>query len=286
MRFLSYADGHGEGLAVRSDQGGWVGLDRSAPEFPGWLEEILAKGGDALAEAGRAILANGKPIDPDAVEVLPPLRWPGKILCVGLNYAEHTKEGNREQPEHPTIFVRFPTTFVGHGAPLVRPTVSEQFDYEGELVCVIGKGGRNIAKANALEHVAGWSIFNDATIRNYQRRTPQWTMGKNFDGSGGFGPVFVTADELPPAGKGLHLETRLNGQIVQSATTADMIFDVPTLIADIAEVMTLHPGDMIVTGTPSGVGFARTPPLWLKAGDVVEVEIEGLGVLRNPVIDA
>jgi acylpyruvate hydrolase len=167
----------------------------------------------------------------------------------------------------------------------VRPRVSDKFDYEGELVVVIGRGGRAISKDAALSHVIGYSIFNDASVRDYQMKSTQWTMGKNFDGTGAFGPHLVTADELPAGGAGLRLQTRLNGKVVQDASTAELIFDVKTLISLLSEAFTLESGDIIVSGTPSGVGFARKPPLWMKAGDVCEVEIEGVGTLVNPVAD-
>jgi len=174
---------------------------------------------------------------------------------------------------------------VGHGHALVKPRVSDQFDYEGEMVAVIGVGGRHISKDHALDHVLGYSICNEGSIRDYQFKSAQWTVGKNFDQSGSLGPVFVTADELPRGAKGLHLETRLNGQVLQSATTADMLFDIPTLIHIISEAITLEPGDILITGTPAGVGFARKPPIFMKAGDVCEVEIEGIGLLSNPIVN-
>ncbi len=216
---------------------------------------------------------------------LPPIPNPEKIICVGLNYLDHTAESGFVQPDYPTLFTRVNSSLVGDGAPIIRPNVSEQLDYEGELVAVIGRGGRHIKKADALDHVAGYSIFNDASIRDYQFKTPQWTVGKNFDGTGAFGPVFVTADELPDGCKGLKLETRLNGMIVQSAPIASMVFDVASQIEIISAAITLAPGDLLVTGTPSGVGLARKPPLWMKPGDICEVEIEGIGVLRNPIRD-
>ena len=174
---------------------------------------------------------------------------------------------------------------VGQGAPVVRPKVSDKFDYEGELVAVIGEGGRHISKDKALDHVAGYSIFNDVSVRDYQFKSPQWTVGKNFDGTGPFGPVFVTADELPAGARGLRIQTRLNGQIMQDANTNDMVFDLETLIATISEAITLESGDVLVTGTPSGVGQSRKPPVFMKAGDRIEVEIEKIGVLSNPVVD-
>ena len=188
-------------------------------------------------------------------------------------------------PDYPTLFARFPSSLIAHDKPIVRPRVSDKLDYEGELVAVIGKGGRYIPRAAALSHVCGYSIFNDGSIRDFQLRTPQWTVGKNFDNTGPFGPIFVSADELPPGAHGLKIETRLNGRVMQSATTADLIFDVATLVALISEAMTLEPGDLIITGTPAGVGAARKPPVFMKAGDICEVEIEGIGILRNPIAD-
>jgi acylpyruvate hydrolase len=172
-----------------------------------------------------------------------------------------------------------------NGAPIVRPRASSQLDFEGELVAIIGKPGRNIAAADALDHVIGYSIFNDASIRDYQFKSPQWTVGKNFDDTGAFGPCLVTADELPPGGRGLRLQTRLNGKVVQDASTEDMVFDVASLIAIISEAMTLQSGDIIVTGTPSGVGLSRKPPLFMRAGDLIEVEIEKIGILSNPIVE-
>ena len=168
---------------------------------------------------------------------------------------------------------------------LFRSKVSTQLDYEGELVAIIGKAGRYIAKDRALEHVAGYSICNDASIRDYQFKSAQWTIGKNFDNTGPFGPVFVTSDELPPGASGLRIQTRLNGVVVQDASTASLIFDVATLVSQLSEAVCLQPGDVIVTGTPSGVGLARKPPLWMKHGDICEVEIERIGILRSPVVD-
>jgi 2-keto-4-pentenoate hydratase/2-oxohepta-3-ene-1,7-dioic acid hydratase in catechol pathway len=207
------------------------------------------------------------------------------VICVGLNYRDHSAESGFKQPDYPTLFSRFNSSLIAHGAPIVRPLVSTQLDYEGELVAVIGKGGRHIPRESALDHVIGYSIFNDASIRDYQFKSPQWTVGKNFDDTGAFGPALVTTDELPPGAADLKLQTRLNGVVVQEASTTDMVFDVATLIAIISEAITLRAGDVIVTGTPSGVGLGRKPPLFMKAGDVVEVEIEKIGVLSNPIVD-
>ncbi len=284
MQFLSFRNGGRNGLAVRENGAGFFGLLEGDPNYPGSLDRLVARPASDRYAAGRALLA-GAEIDPASVEVLPPLSSPGKIICIGLNYRAHAVESGMQLPEYPTLFARFPSSLVGGGAPIVRPAESDKLDYEGELVAVIGKAGRRIAEADALDHVVGYSIFNDGSIRDFQLRTPQWTMGKNFDGTGAFGPTLVTADELPPGARGLHLETRLNGQVMQSTSTDDLIFDVASLVSLISVGITLLPGDLIVTGTPSGVGGARKPPVYMKAGDVCEVEIERLGILRNPVLD-
>lgn len=221
-----------------------------------------------------------------AVKVEPPLRRAPKIICVGLNYVDHTAEAGFTQPEYPTLFARFSSSLTGPYDRLALSPLSAEFDFEGELAVVIGQGGRNIAKADALNHVIGYSVFNDASYRNYQFKSPQWTAGKNFDETGVFGPYLVTADELPAGCKGLVLETRLNGQSVQRAPIDDMVFDVATLIHILSEFMTLEANDIIVSGTPSGVGMARSPKLWMKEGDVVEVEINGVGLIRNTVLAA
>ena len=285
MRFAVFRREGRRGLAAAPvEDGRFRALMENDPGYPGDLDALVSRGAEALAEAGRALL-QGDALDLHAAELLPPLANPPKIVCVGLNYADHSAEIGFAVPTHPTIFTRFASSLIGHGAPIVRPVVSDQLDYEGELVAVIGRGGRHIPKARALDHVAGYSIFNDASVRDYQLRTPQWTVGKNFDGTGAFGPVLVTAEELPPGARGLRITTRLNGQVVQNASTDDLIFDVATLVSELSEAITWEPGDIIVTGTPSGVGLARKPPLWMKPGDVCEVEVERIGVLRNPIVD-
>ncbi len=281
MRFLSFEQEGREGLAVQVD-GNFRGLRVGDAGYPGQLPSLLAAGGTALIDAA-GVLARGPAIDLAKVRHLPPFAEAGKYVCVGLNYRAHTAEGPYEQPDYPTLFARFSSSLIGHGAPLLRPRQSEQFDYEGELVAVIGKAARDVDATQALDHVAGYSVFNDGSVRDYQRRTPQWTAGKNFDGTGAFGPHFVTADELPPGCKGLRLQTRLNGTTVQSAMIDDMVFPVAELVSILSRFMTLRPGDVIVTGTPAGVGHARRPQLWMKAGDTCEVEIDGVGLLSNPV---
>ncbi|MEG8244390.1 fumarylacetoacetate hydrolase family protein [Pseudomonas paracarnis] len=283
MRFVHFLEGSTTGLAIEK-AGALRGLTEQESGYPGALESLLKAGPNALQAAHRR-LSDARLLDPSKLRYLPPLERPGKIVCVGLNYADHTKESPYEQPTYPTFFPRFSTSLVGHGEPILRPRVSEQLDYEGELAVVIGTGGRHIARAQALEHVAGYAIFNEASVRDYQFKSPQWTIGKNFDATGAFGPTFVSADELPAGAVGLNLVTRLNGTVVQQGNTADMIFGVAELIAVLSEAVTLEPGDVIVTGTPAGIGWARRPPLFMKPGDLCTVEIEGLGTLSNLIAD-
>lgn len=228
-------------------------------------------------------LVTGAAVVPlEKVTWLPVIPEPEKILCVGLNYEMHRKETGRSEVVHPTIFARFANSQVGHMAPMVRPRVSSQFDFEGELAIVISKGGRYIARERAFDHVAGYACYNDGSIRDYQYHTHQFTPGKNFPGTGAFGPWMVTADEVGDLA-GLTISTRLNGEIVQQAKLGEMIFDVPTIIEYCSTFTNLEPGDVIATGTPGGVGAKRNPPLWMKPGDVVEVEIDRVGILRNTI---
>ena len=286
MKFLNFRQGGQRGLAILDGQG-FRGLMTTDAGFPGTLHSLLEKlekGPQALSQAADA-LRKGPAIDLATITYLPPIENPGRIWCIGLNYADHSAESGFAVPTYPAIFSRFSSSMIGHNAPIVRPRVSTHLDYEGELVAIIGKAGRYIARDKALEHVAGYSICNDASIRDYQMKSAQWTIGKNFDDTGPFGPVFVTSDELPPGATGLKIQTRLNGVVVQDASTASLIFDVATLVSQLSEAVNLQPGDVIVTGTPSGVGLARKPPLWMKHGDVCEVEIEGIGILRSPIVD-
>jgi acylpyruvate hydrolase len=249
------------------------------------LRHALAAGTDVVA-AGKAALASTAPRHAlSSLKLAPLVPEPGKIICLGLNYYDHAKEGGREKPDYPWFFYRGKSSLVAHGQPGLLPKVSSKFDYEAEMAVVIGKTvPRHTKRADALPYVFGYSCFNDMSVRDYQKRTAQWTIGKNFDATGGFGPVLVTADELTPGAKGLRIQSRLNGQVMQSADTSDMIFAVDETIELLAECMTLEPGDVIVMGTPAGVGQARTPPVWMKAGDVIEIEIEKIGVLRNPIV--
>jgi acylpyruvate hydrolase len=261
-----------------------IDLNQAQPQVPASLREALSQGAD-LSAASASALASDAPRLPMAGLTLAPLvPEPGKIICLGLNYFDHAKEGGREKPEYPWFFFRGATSLIAHGEAGIAPQVSLKFDYEAELALVIGQRvPRHVRQEDAPSYVFGYTCFNDMSVRDYQKRTPQWTIGKNFDGTGGFGPVLVTADELPPAATGLKIEGRLNGQVMQSANTTDMIWGVAETIALLSDVLTLEPGDVIVMGTPAGVGQARTPPVWMKAGDRFEVEIEGIGTLVNPI---
>jgi acylpyruvate hydrolase len=215
-----------------------------------------------------------------------PVAKPGKVICLGLNYLEHVKEGSQRDniPKFPTIFMRGNTSLVAHGEPIIRPKASETLDYEAELIFVVGKRAKHLTVDNAYTCIAGYSCGNEGSVREYQRKTTQWDMGKNFDRTGGFGPWMVTADEIPPGGKGLKIQSRLNGQVMQSDNTGNMMFPVAETIAYITQGLTLEPGDIVFTGTPSGVGHARKPnPIWMKPGDTCEIDIEGIGVLVNPI---
>lgn len=280
MRLAKVAKNGQTGLAV--DTGAGVkALFGDAALYD--LDALIAQGGDALTQAGDAVVANGDNVAIDSLTFLPPLIKAPKILCLGLNYKDHAAEGGFQVPEFPTVFGRFNSSLIGHGAPIIKPPCSDQLDYEAEMVAVVGKGGKDIAKKDALSHIVAYSVFNDGSIRDYQLKTPQWTVGKNFDDTGAFGPWLVTADELPAGGAGLKIETRLNGKTVQSANTSDMVFDVVDTVALLSTCFTLEAGDVLVMGTPSGIGLARKPPLFMKDGDVCEVEIEKIGLLVNPI---
>jgi 2-keto-4-pentenoate hydratase/2-oxohepta-3-ene-1,7-dioic acid hydratase in catechol pathway len=287
MRLVTFVESGRARVGVLDDEH-VVDVGAADPGLPPTLSGLLHAGPEALervAAAGRAGPATARhPLE--AISLRPPIEDAGKILCLGLNYAEHAAEsGHGPPPAHPTVFMRSRTSLVGHDHPVVRPRLSEQLDFEGELAVIIGRRGRHVPEAAALDHVAGYAPFNDGSVRDVQYWTSQWTLGKNFDATGGFGPALVTADELPPGATGLRLMTRLNGRVVQDGNTGDMIFPVARIVALLSGICTLEPGDVIATGTPAGVGKARTPPFWLKPGDVVEVEIEGAGLLRNPVVD-
>ncbi|MCC1494317.1 fumarylacetoacetate hydrolase family protein [Cognatishimia sp. F0-27] len=228
--------------------------------------------------------AHGEPVA--GITPALPVAEPGTIICMGLNYTDHIKEGGYDIPEYPALFMRGRNSIMAAGQPMVRPSCSETLDYEAELMLIVGTGGRHIAKENALEHVFGYTVFNDGSVREYQRKTHQWTPGKNFDDTGAIGPFTVTPDEVPAGASGLKIESRVGDEILQSSNTANMIWDVATVIATVSEYTTLEPGDLIAMGTPPGVGHAKKPnPRWLRPGETVEIEIEGIGICASPVID-
>ena len=264
-----------------------VDLSKAAPDLPRDLTALIRAGKDAFAAAEHA--AKSAPASARAplanVKFLPPVTHPGKIICLGLNYVDHAAEGGHAKPSYPSFFTRVTTSLTGHREPIVRPSCSTQLDYEAELAVVVGRSARHVKEADALAIVAGYSCFNDGSIRDYQRKTGQWTIGKNFDRTGGFGPWMVTPEEVPAGAVGLSIQSRLNGQVMQNANTRDMLFPVAETIALLTECLTLEPGDVIVMGTPAGVGYARKPPVWMKQGDTIEIEIEGIGVLSNPIRD-
>ncbi|MBU2866987.1 fumarylacetoacetate hydrolase family protein [Pacificibacter marinus] len=215
-----------------------------------------------------------------------PVAKPGTIICLGLNYTDHIKEGGYEIPDYPALFMRSKNSIMAAGAPLVRPTCSDKLDYEAELMIIVGKGGRHISEADALDHVFGYTVFNDGSVRDYQRKTHQWTPGKNFDNTGAIGPIVVTPDEVPAGASGLKIESRVGSEILQSSNTGNMIWSVAQTIATISEYTTLEAGDLIAMGTPPGVGHAKKPnPRWLKPGEIVDIEIEGIGICSNPIVD-
>jgi acylpyruvate hydrolase len=279
---------HGGAARLGIVEGGHV-IDVAAvdPTAPTTILAVVQAGAGALSKlkdvATRATDKARRPVG--SVTAALPIAAPPKFICVGLNYLEHAKEGGHPPPTYPSFFARFDSSLVAHGAPVIRPKASIQLDYECELTIVIGKGGRNISEAHALDHVFGYTIFNDVSVRDFQRKTTQWLAGKNFDGTGPLGPFVVTADALPPGATPLQIATRVNGATMQNSNTSDMIFSVARTVALLSEIMTLEPGDLIATGTPQGVAHARKPPAWMKAGDTVEIEVEGIGVLSNPVVD-
>jgi acylpyruvate hydrolase len=264
-----------------------IDLAEAAPDLPRDLAGLIRAGAAGFAAAAQvartARPSNRRPIA--GLRFLPPIAHPGKIICLGLNYADHAKEGGHAKPEYPSFFMRCATSLVAHGEAMLCPQASIQLDYEAELVAVVGRTARHVAKDKAFDYIAGYSCFNDGSVRDYQRKTSQWTIGKNFDKTGGFGPWFVTADELPPGAAGLTIESRLNGHVMQHANTRDMIVPVAETIALLTECLTLEPGDLLVMGTPAGVGHARKPPVWMKVGDTIEIEIEKIGILSNPIKD-
>jgi acylpyruvate hydrolase len=282
LRFLSFATAAGQRIGIRRGAG-IVDLTGQLPKDLASLAAIAASGKMGLA-AAKAVADRLTTVLPlDQIEWRPPLSPDSKVIGIGLNYRDHAVETGLAIPTEPVVFLRVSQSLTAHQSPIQSSRMSGQLDFEGELAVVIGKRARHVERSRALEHVFGYTAANDGSVRDFQLRTPQWTLGKNFDLSGAIGPEVVTADELPLGATGLAIRTRLNGQTVQSSNTRELIFDVSDLIARLSAVMTLNPGDVILTGTPGGVGGLRTPPLWMKPGDVCEVEIEKIGVLKNTV---
>jgi 2-keto-4-pentenoate hydratase/2-oxohepta-3-ene-1,7-dioic acid hydratase in catechol pathway len=239
-----------------------------------------------LIESVSGQIADAPKVDVASITPALPVAAPGTIICLGLNYTDHIKEGGYDIPDYPALFMRGKNSIMAAGAPLVRPTCSDKLDYEAELMLIVGKGGRHISEADALDHVFGYTVFNDGSVRDYQRKTHQWTPGKNFDDTGAIGPFVVTPDEVPPGASGLKIESRVGTEILQSSNTANMIWSVAQTIATISEYTTLEPGDLIAMGTPPGVGHAKKPnPRWLVPGEVVDIEIEGIGICSSPIVD-
>lgn len=273
MRLVAYRAGDETRLGIRTEDG-----LREAGAFPR-SEAAFSALADAVAagrlRAGAAVTSAWSP----ALPLLPGAR----IVCLGLNYAEHAKEGGRDVPDYPGLFLRVDTSLVPNGEDVPMPAISDRMDYEAELLVVIGRGGRAIAEERALEHVLGYGVFNDISMRDYQRKGAQWTPGKNFDRTGVTGEEIVTPDELPAGADGLRIRSILNGAVMQDANTSMMIFPVARAIAIVSAFMTLKPGDLIATGTPSGVGYARTPPIWMRPGDEIVVEIERVGRISSRI---
>jgi 2-keto-4-pentenoate hydratase/2-oxohepta-3-ene-1,7-dioic acid hydratase in catechol pathway len=288
MRIVGFTAGGKQRLGVIEDDE-VIDLQAIDPYLPSNLADVLAKSNGDLKNlrefAKNASASARRPLA--GLKFRLPVSRPGKIICLGLNYLDHVKEGpNRDNiPKWPTLFMRGLNSVVAHNEPIVRPKISETFDYEAEMVAVVGKRAKHMTMANATSCIAGYTISNEGSIREFQRHTTQWHMGKNFDNSGSIGPWMVTADELPDGGKGLKIESRVNDKVMQSDSTANMMFPLAETIVYATQGITLEPGDLILTGTPSGVGHARKPPAWMRHGDVAEIEIEGIGILRNPVED-
>ena len=282
MRLVAFEQTDGSHIGVITDRG-VVDLSRIDPAAPRDLDAVIKAGQLDQLVALMAKAGDEAHHQIGDITIGLPVAKPGKILCLGLNYMDHVAEGPFDKQPFPAIFMRSATSLVAANQPIIAPAVSETLDYEAELAVIIGKKCKNLTEDNALDAIAGYSCFNDGSVREFQRHTIQWTMGKNFDKTGPFGPIMVTPDELPKAAAGLKIECRLNGQTVQSSTTDMMIFPVIETLVYITKALTLEPGDLVVMGTPSGVGHARKPPLWMKDGDLVEIEIEGIGILANPI---
>lgn len=284
MRLVSFQAPEGPAWGVLLPAG-VVPSSQLGSDVPASLADLFAD--DALwSRLVRELPQRASALSPlplDSVSLLPCVPRPGKIICLGVNYIDHAKEGGNQVGEYPAMFLRCASSLLAHKAPMQVPKASDKLDFEAELAVVIGRTARFVSEADALNAVFGYACFNDGSLRDFQRKTTQWTIGKNFDATGAFGPCLVSADELPPGCVGLHIESRLNGQVMQSANTRDMVFGVARTIALLSQSLTLEPGDVIIMGTPGGVGYARTPPVWMKPGDTIEIDIESIGVLSNPI---
>jgi acylpyruvate hydrolase len=287
MKLMMFTSGSGTARLGVVDGETVIDIAAADPAAPQSVMALIGAGASGVAAvkaaAAKAPAFARHPLG--KVKAALPIAHPPKFICVGLNYLEHAKEGGHPPPTYPSFFARYDRSLVAHGEPVVKPKISEQLDYECELTIVIGKGGRHISEAQALDHVFGYTIFNDVSVRDFQRKTTQWLAGKNFDATGPLGPYVVTADALPKGATPLRIATRVNGKSMQDSNTSDMIFSVARTVALLSEIMTLEPGDLIATGTPQGVAHARKPPAWMKAGDTCEIEIEGIGVLSNPIVN-
>lgn len=281
MKLVSFVHQLETGIGLVEDNG-IRDLRPLAAEIGGSLKELIEQ--DKLTSLAERELSDLPLLNFADLTLLPVIPDPGKVFCIGINYARHIEETGMPKPSHPMVFTRFADAQVGHEQPLVRPRVSTRFDYEGELAVIIGKPARYVKANEALDYVAGYSCFNDGSVRDWQMHTSQFTPGKNFPASGAFGPWLVTADEIPDPAR-LQLVTRLNGEVMQNSPTDDLLFDVPALIEYLSACAQLNPGDVIVTGTPGGAGAFRDPKVWMKPGDRVEVEISGIGILSNPVVE-
>jgi 2-keto-4-pentenoate hydratase/2-oxohepta-3-ene-1,7-dioic acid hydratase in catechol pathway len=280
MRFVTYLSQLGPRIAGQQD-GGYVDLNRADAGLPSTMRALLSLGRDGLSRAAAALPA-GEPFDPEGVKLLAPVPNPEKVICIGLNYADHAEETGAAVPEEPVVFAKFPSAIAGDGDDIVLPRLSKEVDFEAELVVVIGAGGRHIPREDALQHVAGYACGQDVSARDWQLHKPggQWLLGKTFDGFAPFGPALVTPDEVGDPSS-LEITLRLNDQVMQQSSTSQLIFPIDHLVSYVSGVCTLRPGDVIFTGTPPGVGMGRKPPVFLQAGDEVEVEIEKVGRLRD-----
>jgi 2-keto-4-pentenoate hydratase/2-oxohepta-3-ene-1,7-dioic acid hydratase in catechol pathway len=283
MGFVSFMSEGRPSYGVWLDEANWLQVPAAFQAEHPDLRSVIAA--DRLDELDALTRQSGQRVSASQAQLLPVIPHPGKVVCVGLNYKTHVAETKRNDSEYPALFIRFADSLNAHGADLPRPSNTQRFDFEGELAVVIGRGGRHIAPEQAFEHIAGYACFNDATARDWQRHTHQWTAGKNFPGTGPLGPFLATRREVPDV-TALSLQTRLNGQVMQQASLADLIFTLPVILSYVSGFTPLSPGDVIATGTPGGVGDRREPPVYMQPGDVIEVEITSLGTLRNTVVDA